>query len=313
MALSDDARNFVSSLLRKDAALRPEASQALLHPWLTGAGSLAPNTINGTVLKNLRQFAQGSHLRRAALTVLAYSLTSRELQDLEETFLAFDRTGNGTITMPELAQVMNEKMEVSSDEVARIFNCLDVAKDDEVHYTPFIAAMLATRVRFHEDKVRASFDAFDRDGTGYITADSLVEIYSSSGSSSGSLSKEEAMQWISEVDYKGNGHIDYDGFMSALVGERRWALPQPGDDDGAPPVIRVFEDEGGSGRPRGFSDTFDDLPGNVSQRIRYRLASLLIDDEGKEDRRSQSFPGGGPDSILTLRWLSCDVHERYFA
>merc|ERR1719162_1267720 len=156
--------------------------------------------------------------------------------------------------MPELAQVMNEKMEVSSDEVVRIFNCLDVAKDDEVHYTPFIAAMLATRVRFHEDKVRASFEAFDRDGTGYITAESLLQIYSSAGPDSGLLSKDEAMQWISEVDYKGNGQIDYDGFLSALVGERRWSLPQLGDEDDAP-QIRVLEDESGNELVRGVSDT----------------------------------------------------------
>lgn len=310
MALSEDARDFVSSLLRKDALMRPEAAQALTHRWILGMGSAMRCEISTDVLRNLRQFAQGSHLRRAALTVLAYSLTSRELQDLEQTFLAFDRSGQGTITLEQLAEVMEEHLEVSSDEVERIFNCLDVAEDEEVHYTPFIAAMLATRVKLHEDKVRAAFEAFDRDGTGYITAESLVQIYSAS---SGTLSKDEAMQWISEVDYKGNAHIDYEGFMAALAGKRLWALPQLDAGDDPLPHVRIFEEGTVNGRPRGLSESFDAVPGSFSSQIRHGLAFALIDADSESERRSQSFPEGIRDSILQIRGVSCDVHERYFA
>ena len=87
-----------------------------------------------------------------------------------------------------------------------------VSHQEEIQYTPFVAALLETRVCLHEDKVRAAFDAFDVDGKGYITADSLVRGFNGrlGGKAPNSgvepvveLSKEEAEQWIREVDFKG--------------------------------------------------------------------------------------------------------------
>lgn len=81
--LSADAQDFIQQLLEKDVAQRMNASEALEHPWLKRR--LSPSNDIGTdVLKSLRTFAQGSHLRRAALTILAYSLTSAELEGLKK-------------------------------------------------------------------------------------------------------------------------------------------------------------------------------------------------------------------------------------
>ena len=62
----------------QDPARRLNAAEALDHRWLK-LGQ-APVTLGSAVLKSLRTFAQSSHLRRAALTMLAYSLTSSELE-----------------------------------------------------------------------------------------------------------------------------------------------------------------------------------------------------------------------------------------
>ena len=79
--LSADAQDFIQQLLEKDVTQRMSASEALEHPWLKCRTRLSPSNDIGTdVLKSLRTFAQGSHLRRAALTILAYSLTSAELE-----------------------------------------------------------------------------------------------------------------------------------------------------------------------------------------------------------------------------------------
>lgn len=346
-ALSNDAQSFVMLLLQKDASKRPDAQRALAHRWIADAQNLANfeggREIGLAVLTNLQKFARGSHLRRAALTMLAYSLTSRELQDLEETFLAFDKTGRGTITEEQLAKVMKDHMEVSSAEVSRIFQSLDFSNDEEIQYTPFIAAMLATRVKNHEEKVRAAFESFDHDNSGYITADSLLQIFTSTAGLSGEspgkgLSRDEAEQWIREVDYKGNGVIDYDGFLAALMGKKLWTMPSL-DSDEAQPMVQVFED--GATRQRALSDSglstkpsstsLSSPRGGLSGRserkersssetstfssIRHNLAYMIIDGE-HEERRSQSFmPGCKPTSEqkVQVRGVCCDVDDRYFA
>lgn len=334
-ALKGDAHSFVTLLLQKDANKRPDAANALSHRWITDAQNLATfeggGEIGLDVLMNLQKFARGSHLRRAALTMLAYSLTSRELQDLEETFLAFDKTGSGTITEQQLAEVMQGQMEVSSQEVARIFQSLDFSNDEELHYTPFIAAMLATRVKLHEDKVRAAFESFDRDGSGFITADSLVQIFHGlSGPAAGpgsmqgrGLSKEEADRWIREVDYKGNGVIDYDGFLNALMGKKLWAMPSLDSEEEQQPTVQVFDTEGPAARPRAMSDSFaaqlerQQIPrASLSRATAFNIAGMIIDGDA-EEKRSQSFMPGctnmTKEQKVVVRTVAIDVDDRHFA
>jgi len=319
-ALSSNAKDFLEQLLQKDAAQRLDAPRALQHPWVTGAGAAACD-VGVEVLSSLRRFAKGSHLRRAALTVMAYSLTSKELQDVEQTFLAFDKSGRGTITLDQLAEVMHEHLdEVDSQEVQRIFECFDFANDEEMHYTPFIAALLATRVKLYEDKVRTAFEAFDHGGRGFITADSLLEMFAD-GKGPGParcVTKEEAEEWIREVDYKGNGTVGYDEFLAALRGRNLWALP-PLDGDDDLPSVRVF-DESSDGRPRGLSESYAGQLVNdavssrsVASSVGRSLASAIIDGD-LEDRRSQSFtPGLRSEPALQVRTVQCGVDEAYFA
>ena len=212
--LSPEAQDFIMKLLEKDVSKRLSAAEALDHPWLTCRYGNPSPEIGTDVLKSLRTFAQGSHLRRAALMILAYSLTSAELEGLEQTFLDFDNSGRRTITQEQLKDTMQSRLRITSEEVSRIFHSFDFAQNEEIQYTPFVAALLETRVALHEDKVRAAFEAFDVDGKGYITADSLVrgfnrrvarQVKGAQGElvQPRELSKEEAEQWIKEVDFKG--------------------------------------------------------------------------------------------------------------
>jgi len=260
-------------------------------------------------LPSLRRFAQGSKLRRAALTVLAYSLTSREIQDLEGQFVALDRDGRGAISLDDFQQAVLY-YGVEQLEVENIFQSLGPeGPEAEVAYTPFIAAMLATRVQRHEEKVRAAFEAFDRDRRGYVTAENLVEIFGVQNE--GALQLEEARQWIREVDYKGNGVLDYEEFLAALKGRPLWAMEDLSDDQ---PAIRVFDSE--TGRPRGHSDS--DMVCRRSRHIRHGLAAAIIDESDdcavKEEFKAQTFQDGVVLGFQQkIRHVTCAIDESYFA
>mmetsp|Transcript_64396 Transcript_64396/g.122027 ORF Transcript_64396/g.122027 Transcript_64396/m.122027 type:complete len:606 (+) Transcript_64396:117-1934(+) len=317
--LSADAQDFVSQLLQKDERLRPDALKAMQHRWIAELATMSTGEsgdIGVDVLKSLQTFARGSHLRRAALTMMAYSLTSRELEDLEKAFRAIDRTGRGTIKYDQLAEVLQEYLKVSSGEVSRIFQCLDFAHDEEIHYTPFIAAMLASRVAHHEDKARAAFEHFvTKEGDEFITANSLVEIFNglTVPGKTGSivdrnLTTDEAQQWICECDYKGNGVLDYDEFLAALMGKKVCSLTSL-DETGGQPTVRVFdpcEDE-----PKCLSSSFG-LHGSAS---RQSLPSPVADYDSDEPVHSvsKSFGAlGWVDSAVQVRAVSCEVDETYF-
>lgn len=302
--LSSEAQDFVEQLLTKDPSRRPDAQRALEHPWLSAPARRVEDL--GAVLGSLRRFAHGSHLRRAALTVLAYSLTSRELQDLEATFLALDREGRGTITLASLSGVLREGGRDTA-ELQRLLQSLD-CDDEEVAYTPFVAAMLATRVRQHEDRVRAAFEAFDREKRGYLTAESLQGLQVSGQA----VTKEEAERWIREVDYRGNGVLDYEAFLSALQGRPLWA------DSEEAPAVRVFDGVSEAGAPRARGQSDSDLLAaepRAGADLRHGLAAAIIDEDPYDsvcsERLAQSFQESS--RTLHIRSMSCAVDDNYFA
>merc|ERR1719387_2933468 len=197
-----------------------------------------------------------------------------------------------------------------------IFQCADFSNDEEeLHYTPFIAAMLATRVQLQEEKVRAAFDAFDVSGSGFITAESLMEAFdglSNQGGGPGGLTKEKAMDWIREVDYKGNGVVDYDGFLAALTGRHLWALP-PVDQIGEEPTVRVFDEN--HEKIRAYSDTFT-VGSNekANSQIRQRLASAILDADHPEDLPRQAKSFAAPSVPLAkIHNVTVEVDDMYFS
>mmetsp|Transcript_10430 Transcript_10430/g.23648 ORF Transcript_10430/g.23648 Transcript_10430/m.23648 type:complete len:640 (-) Transcript_10430:84-2003(-) len=303
--LSHEAKDFITALLQKDPSRRPDASAALTHPFIQGvttrscaSGGQPAGEIGVDVLQSLRRFAHASNFGRVALTAVAYGFTSKELQDLEATFLAFDLTGSGTVRLAEFESALHKHLDISSEEVMRIFCSLDMACDQEVRYTPFIAALLAARVQLHEDKVRAAFQAFDVEGKGYITAASLVHRLSGAagGCCESGFGKDEAELWMSEVDYQGNGTLDYEGFVAALSGKKLHPALLAKHDEEEAPVVRVFEEPS---LPRGCSDSAID----TSQ------------DSDSEDadpmHRSHSYPVFAEERTR-VRNVTCAVDDGYF-
>ncbi|CAE7815859.1 CPK2 [Symbiodinium necroappetens] len=315
--LSSHAQDFVMRLLQRDVGKRMSASAALEHPWLKGGGCTPSPVIGVSVLQSLRTFAQTSHLRRATLTILAYSLTSTELEGLEQTFLDFDQTGRGTVTLEQLRDAMQTRLDVSSAEVNRIFQAVDFTQNDEIQYTPFVAALLATRVKLHQDKVREAFDAFDIEGKGCITAETLVQVFNSQlceGGAQSCISKEEAEEWVREVDFKGNGVIDYPSFLAAMMGRSSKGLPSS-EDLADQPSIRVFE-ESPSGRPRGLTESF------TAASCTLRLRDAILDTCDTDSAQSEKREGRGRakscngleecSEKVQIRFLACPVDEHYF-
>jgi len=329
-SISSAAREFVEQLLQKDPEKRPDVSHCLAHRWIVGAsgasnastssGSSSSSEIGLDVLRSLKLFAQASRLRRAALMLLAYGFTSKELQELEQSFVDMDRSSCGKITSEQFTKVFADycetagRPEPSVEEVRQIFESLDVYGLDEVRYTPFVAAMLASKVQLHEDKFHDVFEAFDVAGTGYITSDGLVQLFAELAPDS-CFSKEDAEQWIQEVDFKGNGMLDYSEFIDALTGRRLWSMAL--DQDGDVPTITVFDNED-DGKPRGMSDSYA-CPTPKFTRIRFGLAAVIVDGNGAAAAqygrvRSFSSPTTGErmDYSMQVRTVPCGVTENYF-
>jgi len=210
-------RGFMESLLKVSPAERLNAQQAMDHPWIAQRhGNRDSASIEGeegdVIVNSLREFGKASKFRRACLSMMAWSLTNEERAKVREYFLEIDKSREGTITLQELQQVLTDKFEIQDAEVQQIFESMDSNKDERIHYSDFLAAMVSTRILLHEDMIRGAFERFDADNSGYITADNLRKMLGEQYEGA------QVEQLIHEADFKHDGRISYAEFVHYLKG-----------------------------------------------------------------------------------------------
>ncbi len=65
--------------------------------------------LDDSVLQSLRTYSQHPALKKAALMVIAHSMTSVQISHLRETFQQIDKSNHGTITLEELQDALKEE------------------------------------------------------------------------------------------------------------------------------------------------------------------------------------------------------------
>ncbi|PFH32288.1 calcium-dependent protein kinase CDPK4 [Besnoitia besnoiti] len=213
--ISEHAKDFIRSLLMRNPDERPSAEDALKHPWLLDVEkeALADIEIDVSVIKSMQKFAACSAIKRASLGLIAMSMNSELLDDLERLFRKIDVDNSGCIKMDRMVAVLVTFLDIPRDEALRIFRRIDQTGAEEINYSEFLAATLQTRMALNQQLIREAFERFDVDNSGHISLDNLRYVL---GDSYDSVSVEEILR---QCDRKQNGVIEFDEFMLALTGD----------------------------------------------------------------------------------------------
>jgi calcium-dependent protein kinase len=202
--------DFVKRLLVVDPEARLTAEGALKHPWLETRirqGREQRSSVDQAMASSLVNFARESQFRRACMQLMAWSLTAEERAEVREAFLEMDKDQTGTISLHELKQVLVERFEMPEDESAQVFQALDATHDNEIHYSEFLAAMVAGRLRFHEDLLNDVFRRFDTDNSGKISQENLKGVLGDSA---------PLDEFLRDIDRDKDGNISRADFISFL-------------------------------------------------------------------------------------------------
>jgi len=286
--LSEDCKDFVRSLLTRDPEKRPTAKVAANHRWLTQRAShIEAPEISIEVLENMRSFASTNVIKRAACCLIAYSMSVDETDHLEAQFKRLDKERNGTILVHELVDALKENLGMSEVMAQELFSKLDLTGDRQLNYSEFLAAACQRRFLAQEGLIQEAFRRFDVDHTGYISLDNLRSVL---GDEYNGTRVEDI---LAQVDSKGNGVIEYDEFVRALMD---LGTAAPGQVGGGPEPEQLDLMKRIS---RAFDFTSVGSPRNRSVPRR-RSA-------GRSDRRcvtevSTSFPAG--EKLLLARTIS---------
>jgi calcium-dependent protein kinase len=216
-SLSPEAVDFMKKLLEKDPEKRISSSQALEHAWLK---KFAPHTkvnraFSRKIYKNLSNFREESQLSTAVVTFITnYLMSDDELKLLKKMFFELDVKGVGVITREELFKGMEECFDrkITREEVDEIFGNIDYDNNGTISFDEFVKAAIDKKKLLTEEKLKAAFSLFDRNGDGDIEAKELKEVIGDDNTTEDNV----WMQMIKEVDLDGNGVIDFEEFKAMM-------------------------------------------------------------------------------------------------
>ena len=143
-------------------------------------------------------------------------LNKGERDGLAKVFKAFDKNGDGKLSMQEVKEGYLEHYGkvMSDEEVEEMFNKVDTDKSGFIDYSEFVVAAMNENQLTSNEKLQAAFKMFDKDGSGSISADEIREVLSFGGTNP--LSKEAIDAIIKQVDENGDGDISYEEFVDMM-------------------------------------------------------------------------------------------------
>ncbi|XP_071690517.1 calcium-dependent protein kinase 20-like isoform X1 [Rutidosis leptorrhynchoides] len=211
-SISESAKDLVRKMLVRDPKRRLTAPEVLRHPWVQANGTAPDKPLDSAVLSRLKQFSAMNKIKKIAIRVIAENLSEEEIAGLKEMFKMIDADGSGQITLEELKKGL-EKVgaNLKDSEINQLMEAADIDNSGTIDYGEFIAAMLHINKIHKEDHMYAAFSYFDKDGSGYITADELQQAFDKFGL--GDIHLDDVM---SDIDKDNDGRIDYSEFVAMM-------------------------------------------------------------------------------------------------
>mmetsp|Transcript_117150 Transcript_117150/g.233434 ORF Transcript_117150/g.233434 Transcript_117150/m.233434 type:complete len:528 (-) Transcript_117150:144-1727(-) len=212
--VSQQGQDFVKKLLVTNPGQRLDAQKALEHPWIKQRDEMekGKNLVDDATAQALMNFAKESQFRRAAMHMMAWSLTNEERAQVRQAFIDIDKGRSGAITLQEFKDVLESKFHMNHEEAQQAFLALDANQQNEIHYSEFLAAMVSSRIQMHDDLLQATFKRFDIHGTGFITEENLKEVLKETD-----FAPEEVEAMMKDVGGNDN-KISYAEFIAYLRG-----------------------------------------------------------------------------------------------
>mmetsp|Transcript_47585 Transcript_47585/g.85970 ORF Transcript_47585/g.85970 Transcript_47585/m.85970 type:complete len:597 (+) Transcript_47585:103-1893(+) len=173
--ISAEAKDFITKLLQADPERRLRVQDALAHPWLLLHKPRAEQSPDvAGVADALYAFRLGSSFRRRCLEMMAWSVSTAELEKVREAFLHINVGNNGSISASELSTFMRHNCGMKEDQIQAAFAALDLEGNNRIQYSEFLAALLFTKIKLHDGSLLAAFQRFDQEKKGEISFDRML-------------------------------------------------------------------------------------------------------------------------------------------
>jgi len=103
--------------------------------------------------------------------------------------------------------------DMAEDEVDKIMKLADLDGNGEIEYSEWVVATMDKHNLLTDEKLKAAFNLFDRDGGGTISAKELKEVLGVGKN----IDEKIWNELIQEVDGNGDGEISFPEFKTMMI------------------------------------------------------------------------------------------------
>jgi calcium-dependent protein kinase len=218
--ISDEAKDLLKNLLRKDLNKRYSCEDALNHAWLKKYSTRQKKDSNLEILKkaihNLKDYRAELKLQQAALALIVRNQPNKqEVNDLRKLFTELNEKGDGRLTKEDLLKGMSKVLSHNEalHEVERIMGLIDSDQNGFIEYEEFLRACMNKEKILTHENLLAAFNIFDKDCSGSISAEELKIVL---GSGADGIEEDVWTDIIKEFDTKEEGEIAFNQFIEMM-------------------------------------------------------------------------------------------------
>jgi calcium-dependent protein kinase len=220
---SSSLSHFLSRLLRKNAEERMTVTEALEHPWIADADSVASKeSFDPLVLRGLQTYNRVSLFRKIIASLLVRAMTDKEKEFIQNLFKRYDADGSGYLEVSEVVQILKEAFGLTDDEAkeeaAQVVTKFDANSDGVIGWEEFAELTFQGSLATDKSRIRQTFRLIDQNSDGVISIEELKGALGI-GTEQGIVTEADFYNLIKQIDENQDGVISFDEFQKGISSE----------------------------------------------------------------------------------------------
>jgi len=169
---SEEGKDLIKHLLRKDVAARLTAVEAIDHKWFASASS--DRKISAQVKASLTTFRKANRFKTTILNMFKdIQIDADKRQKMKQEFNEMDKDKNGQICWDEFKSTVSKLDILSESEARKVFDAADFNNDQTISFDELLLTVADHQLRNVDERMYKMFLRLDHNKDGFLSADEI--------------------------------------------------------------------------------------------------------------------------------------------